>query len=119
MNARKINYVFDSEKKTVVAYIEGCRHDVYHMYLKRFKTIPYGGLFKKLIISNSFRGIAKCDEHDTYNSMVGMEIAKQKLYNKYYKAVGKAITRAEKFIAESHQKENDIFIEIKSKLHLA
>lgn len=91
-----ITYIIDREKRTVAAYMEHCKYDVFYSISNILKSdfwdmSDLGCLrYDNYMIANTYRGKAKCAPEDAWNVEEGMRIARNRLLEKYWKARHKA-----------------------------
>ena len=92
---RKIKYVVDEEKRTVVCYMTNCRYDALDalrqsgaLCMIAIPTMGCKPFFNpnKLLINDVYRGKAKCHPDDEWDVKRGKEIARNRMLNTYYAA---------------------------------
>lgn len=93
MRNEDIKYFVNEEKRTVVAYIEGCRDDAYDEVSRISETygVYISSYSEASKMPNSFRGISKCHPDDEWNEEIGKKVARRKLFIAYNEAKLNAI----------------------------
>lgn len=92
-----IRYVINEEKRTCVAILENTKYDAISKINKMCKSEArfsdeaeihvYSYKNSKYKIPNRFVGVAKCSPEDVWDVEVGKRIAREKLLDKYHKAL--------------------------------
>lgn len=81
----RVRYYINEEKRVVVAVLST---DIFE-FVKEISAIipPYfkeDGTFKKLLLSPTYKGKAKCHEDDEWNVEIGKEYARERAFYKYH-----------------------------------
>lgn len=92
---RRIKYVIDEEKRTVVCYMTNCRYDALDalrqigaLCMIAIPTMGCKPFFNpnKLLINDVYRGKAKCHPDDEWDVKRGKQIARNRMLHTYYAA---------------------------------
>lgn len=81
----EVTYHVNEESGTVVAIIKGCEYDA----IDKINSITSHSLVtgdNRLLMPDTFKGVVKCSAEDTFDEMVGIDLAFEKAYAKYLKS---------------------------------
>lgn len=83
----RVRYYINEEKRVVVAVLSA---DVFEFIMEISAIMPpyfkEDGTFKKLLLSSTYKGKAKCHENDEWNVEIGKEYARERAFYKYHLA---------------------------------
>ena len=93
-----IHYYINKEKRTIVATMENCEFDAIKVLDKMgLFNVSYNGYnLDKFMMNSIYRGKATCSILDEWNEEVGIQIARNRMLAKYYRARTSALKRAKK-----------------------
>lgn len=117
----EIKIVVNEEKRTVVAIATGCAEDAFKEIYKAdnsshimesiepkvdveyddlFSVIPVMYIPEKLLISDTFVGVAKCHPEDEFSFEEGKKVAIKKMHKSYNKAKKNAVVAYRKKVLQ-------------------
>ena len=113
---RRIKYVIDEEKRTVVCYMTNCRYDALDALRQSgalcMIAVPTMGCKpylkpSKLLINDIYRGKAKCHPDDIWNVEEGKRIARNRMLATYYMGRFRRLAYVEEKIRELYDTIKD------------
>lgn len=89
-----IRYFCDSSEGKIKAEIHSCRYDLVNKLLKRMGAdmVP-SEVLRVAELPAKITGVARCHPDDIYDEHTGKELARGRVIENYYKALGKAEDR--------------------------
>lgn len=89
-----IKYFVNEEKRQVIGILENTRWDAVNKIHKMIRDTDFCFVAnKKYEMPNEFRAVVQCDPRDEFNPEVGMQIAKQRILDRYYPAIRKRVSK--------------------------
>lgn len=89
-----IRYFVNEEKKQVIGLLEGTRWDAINKINKMMRDTDF--CFcpgEKFMMPDKFRTVVQCDPRDKFDPEVGKRWAKERILQRYYKALDKRIDK--------------------------
>ena len=89
-----IKYFVNEEKRQVIGVLENTRWDAYNKISKMIRDTDFCvAPNEKYMMPTEFKAVVQCDPKDEFNVEVGMNIAKQRILDRYYPALDKRVSK--------------------------
>lgn len=88
-----IKYYINENKRQVIGVLSGCKLDAVNKIDKMMRDTPFCVCPSRYYMKNEFKAVVVCDSRDEFNAEKGMEIAKQRIMDRYYKSFDKKIAK--------------------------
>lgn len=98
MQKDRVKFFVDRENKVVVATIIGCRYDAIdkiNSLISNVSSYEYLDVYfkSKLLMNDTYKAVAKCDDEDEFDEEIGKKIAMDKLTERYHKSLNNRIVK--------------------------
>lgn len=89
-----MKYIINEDKKVVVAIIEETKYDVINYIKANYKEpVNFGNMYDKLLLNETYKGIARCHPDDKFDAEKGKMIARARAIYKHDLAFNKAVKK--------------------------
>ena len=115
MDKQRVQYFVDEKNKVVVASINGCKYDSVYVINGIINNVSSKISFdpsydSELLMRDSYKAVAKCDNEDEFNVEIGKKIALEKLIDRYHKSLNNRIDKFVRLIYRIHNESLDFLI---------
>lgn len=90
-----VQYYFNHKKKETIAVLSNCKYDAVNQIYKMVNSNAFYINSDRYLMANQYKATVKCCPDDEYDVEVGMNLAKAKLMEKYYRALDRRIEQFE------------------------